>query len=138
MRRAMPVPDPIEARLAALEALGAHLQQAVAALQAGRGRGPRDGADVELLGQIATSTQRLPFTARQLFDHAGGDARLSCALDAADIDNPKQLGKLLARCADRDRGDVCVRRVRLISGTSRWAVSWVSSNDTNVAADSYL
>lgn len=59
--------------------------------------GPRDDCDRLLLSAIAESTAGRAFSARELFHHARVDPALHEALHSADVDNPRQLGRLLRR-----------------------------------------
>jgi hypothetical protein len=64
------------------------------------GTGPRDGADTALLEALAASLGSVPFTCASVFRHVEltEDAALGQALETADVDSPRVLGKLLARC----------------------------------------
>jgi hypothetical protein len=89
------------------------------------GRGPRDEADRRLLVTIAESTQALPFRASDLIQRADADPVLDAALLAADLVNPKEVGKWLARFTEHPIAGVRVERGRLVRGAMRWRVSQV-------------
>jgi hypothetical protein len=83
--------------------------------------GPRDGGDVALGGIIATVSRGLPITAAALWRRRiAGDLALAEALATCDIENPKQLGKLLRRLEGRDMSGVRLCRV----GENREGIVW--------------
>jgi hypothetical protein len=83
--------------------------------------GPRDQGDVALVGIIATVARGLPFTAAALWRRrVAGDAALAEAFATCDIENPKQLGKLLRRLEGRDVDGIRLCRV----GTNREGIVW--------------
>jgi hypothetical protein len=86
-----------------------------------RGRGARDAGDVELVRVIAAVSGGLPITAAALWRRrAAGDAVLADALATCDIENPKQLGKLLKRLGDQNVGGLSLDRV----GVNREGTVW--------------
>jgi hypothetical protein len=91
----------LEARLTAIEAR----------LLAVEARfGVRDQADRDLLMAVREACQGLPFTVRAVWARRGRDAAFRSALEAADVDSPKQLGKWLARLAGVDVDGLTVTR----------------------------
>lgn len=62
-------------------------------------RAPRDASDRDVLNALAASTIGHRFTAAEVFRHAAVVPTLAAALVAADIDNARQLGRLLKRMA---------------------------------------
>jgi hypothetical protein len=85
-------------RIAALEAELAQLRQQ-----------QRDADDAQLLRAVFRSTRGCVFDVRDLVELAAIDGDLREALGDR---RPKQLGKLLARVANRDLEGLCVRRVK--------------------------
>jgi hypothetical protein len=81
--------------LAAVRAELLELRARVQALE--RGRGPRDDADRALVLALADAAAGLPFKAGMVFRRAVAVPALADALRNADVDNEKQLGKLLDR-----------------------------------------
>src|SRR4051794_25544027 len=77
-----------------------------------RGHGPRDAADVALVAAIHRAAGDLPFRAKDVFDRARDVLALRFALQPADIENTKQLGKLLARLHGVPLDGLVVERVR--------------------------
>lgn len=99
----------------------AALEDRVTALEA-RFR-PGDAADVQALMAIATAVPgREPFTSRQLFTLARIVPELAAALEAADVVNPLELGKLLARLTTRTIDGVAVERVDTVRAGTRWRI----------------
>ena len=85
--------------------------------------GPRDRGDVALVGLIAAISRGLPFTAAALWRRrVAGDEALAAALATADIENTKQLGKLIRRLEGRDVDGVRLVRV----GANREGIIWVA------------
>jgi hypothetical protein len=120
---------------AELRAQLAALQQRVGALEARLApRGPRDRHDVALVHSIAVSVGGLNFSAAALWRRRAVDPALAAAIRACDLDNAKQLGKLLRRMEGRDVGGLtCVRL-----GAERDGVVWTlreceSANTSRVA-----
>jgi hypothetical protein len=67
--------------------------------------GSRDDNDAALVAVIAACSHELPFTAAALWRRcAAGDVALADAVRACDLDNTKQLGKLLKRLEGHDVG----------------------------------
>ena len=91
----------------------ARLEQRIRALEAA----PRDHNDVAVLQAMFSTFETTPFRASDVFRHAeriDDAAPLRDALLAADLDNERQLGRLLMRCARRDSiAGLVVRRHRL-------------------------
>ncbi len=124
MRGAMARPDratadeaDLAARVAALERDNAELKARMLALEAQRG--VRDANDERLLRTLVSDA---PFTCAQVLRHARFDAVLAEALVDADIDNAKQLGKLLARLRGIPVPGIAVAHVRLVHGVVHWGV----------------
>lgn len=111
---------PVAARLDALEGRVATLTAAVNALTARRSPGPRDHADVVLVGVLADVSMGLPFTVAALWRRRAADPALAAAILNCDIDNPKQVGKLLRRLVGHDVGGAVIQRV----GTTRDGALW--------------
>jgi hypothetical protein len=91
MKALRPVDEQLESRVARLEEL-------VATLLA-RQPGLRDAADESALRAIVAASVGHRFTARELWRHARITPALRDQLEAADVDNVRALGKLLARAA---------------------------------------
>ena len=96
----------LQQQVRALTVRVARLEQQV------QGTGPRDDADRALLEHLAVSIGDVPFTTAAVFRHVDlrDDAALRRALLDADIESPRQLGKLLARGGGMT-GAVTVRRL---------------------------
>jgi hypothetical protein len=109
----------IAARVAQLEIQVAQIR---ALLEAGRG--PRDSQDVAVLSAVALAAGSATFTSRDVFRHRAVDPALRDALEAADVDNARQLGRLLRRMAGEHDGYrlACVGEGR---DGLRWRVSRV-------------
>jgi hypothetical protein len=99
--------DAFEARLRALEARF----------------GPRDQADADLMLALRESSRGLVFTTRMVWVRRDRDDGLARALLAADIDSPKQLGKLLARLAGVDIGGLVVTRTKDTRDGAQWSIA---------------
>ncbi|MBA3885696.1 MAG: hypothetical protein H0X67_08175 [Acidobacteria bacterium] len=112
--------NPLAARIEALEGDMRALRTALDALMAMRSPGPRDRADVALVGALAVSTRGLSYTTAAVWRHRAVDAALADALRAADIDSPRQLGRLLRRSEGRTVDGVRIARV----GTDREGIIW--------------
>lgn len=110
--RALVSIDPLEARVAALEAIVSRLV----------GRGARDAEDLRLVSAIyeyaASVAQN--FTASQVMTWPRPE--LVAALRAADIDDAKQLGELLHRLRARDLDGLVVERLRRKKAGAHWRV----------------
>ncbi len=78
-----------------------------------------------MLVTIAESTQALPFRASDLLQRADAEPLLGAALLGADLINPKEIGKWLARFTEHPIEGVKVQRGRLVRGAMRWRVSQV-------------
>ncbi len=89
------------ARFEALERQVTTLTAMMDTLLARLAPGPRDAGDVALMGAIALSTRSLTFTTSALWRHRAVDPALADALATCDVENPKQLGKLLKRLEAR-------------------------------------
>jgi hypothetical protein len=106
-------PDQLERRLELLE-------RRVRQLEAASVRGPRDEADVALVLAIASAIGSARFTGLELFRHADVHEGLAAALEDADLDNPRQLGRLLRRVAGHDVAGFVVQP----AGQSRDGLVW--------------
>ena len=73
--------------------------------------GARDEADRALVPIIHDSTLGLPFSASALWQRAQAAPELKAALQACDLDNPIQVGRLLGRLAGIEIDDVVLDRV---------------------------
>jgi hypothetical protein len=104
----------LEARLTAIEAR-------LLAIEARFG--PRDQADADLMLALRESSRGLVFTTRMLWVRRDRDDGLARALLAADIDSPKQLGKLLARLAGVDIGGLVVTRTKDTRVGAQWSIA---------------
>lgn len=105
-----------------LRATVADLMARVARLERQQ-RGPRDGADVELLVALARSVGASKFTAHELVAHSAlVDADLGAALEAADLTTAKELGQWCRRVADTPIGGFVLVRGRRRRGGFRWQV----------------
>ncbi len=111
------------ARLDALERQVTTLMARVDAFTARRSPGPRDHADVVLVGVLTTSTRGLSFTTAAVWRHRAVDVALAAALAHADVDSPRQLGRLLRRVEGQDVDGVRLARV----GVNREGIIWRAS-----------
>jgi hypothetical protein len=83
--------------------------------------GPRDREDLALVGVIAAASRGLVFTAAALWRRVdAGDVVLAERLAACDVENPKQLGKLLKRLEGHDAEGVRILR----AGANREGTVW--------------
>ncbi|MBA3884282.1 MAG: hypothetical protein H0X67_00965 [Acidobacteria bacterium] len=115
--------DALVAALNSLDRQVATLTATVAALMALRAPGPRDRADKALVGALAVSTRGLSFTAAAVWRHRAVDEALADALEQADVDSPRQLGRLLRRVEGRTVDGVRIARV----GADREGLIWRAS-----------
>ena len=113
----------LAARVDALERDQEALRATVNALVAQRAPGPRDHADVALVAVLTTSTRGLSFTTAAVWRHRVVDEALAAALRHADIDSPKQLGRLLRRLEGRAVDGIRIARV----GADREGIIWRAS-----------
>ena len=111
------------ARLDALERQVTTLTALLDAFSARRSPGPRDHVDVALVGVLTTSTRGLSFTTAAVWRHRVVDEALAAALRHADIDSPKQLGRLLRRLEGRAVHGIRIARV----GADREGIIWRAS-----------
>jgi hypothetical protein len=88
-----------------------------------RGRGPRDGADAQLLEHMVPFVSRTSIRCREVFDAAHNSPALAQALLNADIENSKQLGKLFGRIQGVE---IDGRRIEHVSA-GRWRIVVVAS-----------
>jgi hypothetical protein len=101
------------------------LQARVAELerQAARRSTTRDGEDARILSAVfAVAGGERYFSAGDLLRHAQSDARLHAALDEADIDSAKALGKCLSRL--RRRGAVDGLQIVVVDDKCRGHLLW--------------
>ena len=96
----------------------ARLRDRVAAIEAGRGL--RDEEDYALVLALVASTRGLDFSAAALWRHASVDPVLADALEAADIDSPRSVGKFLRRVSGHTVAGWRIEQV----GTSREGIRW--------------
>ena len=73
-----------------------------------------------LVGVIAAVSRGLPITAAALWRRRATANALAEALATCDIENPKQLGKLLKRVGERNVGGIYLDRV----GINREGIVW--------------
>ncbi len=90
----------------------------VAGLEA-RG-GARDAAETLVLPAIASAIGARRFTSVDLLAHARVDPALADAIEAADVTNPREMGKLLARLETQPIAGLRLERV----GGARVGVVW--------------
>jgi hypothetical protein len=108
----------VSAELDALEARYADLAARLLVVEARTGA--RDAADAAVVPAIALAIGARYFACSELFKHARHDRALDAALRAADITNPKQLGKLLWRLQGQSIGGLRLVRCKLRHGVRRW------------------
>jgi hypothetical protein len=92
---------PPDATLLRVEAKLAAIDSKIDLLLARLAPGPRDRGDVALVATIVKGAKGRQFTAAALWRHRTVDSVLADSLLAVDIDNPRQLGKLLRRFEGR-------------------------------------
>ena len=131
-RETLSRPDRLQSVLARLSELEALVASTVARLaQLERGRGPRDEADRVLIRCIFfESIGSMPFRTSDAirFSRLERGSALRAALVAADVDNEKQLGQLLARYSRLDSIDGL--RVERARRRRHWRVVVAVVNDT--------
>jgi hypothetical protein len=121
MAQAVAVREPVKPKadeLAQLRQLVTELQRRVEVLEAGRGL--RDAEDAALVLAFVASTRGLDFSAAALWRHASVDPVLADAMEAADIDNPRQIGKFLRRVSGHTVAGWRIEQV----GTNRVGIRW--------------
>jgi hypothetical protein len=101
--------DALVARLAVLEAEARQVRQAL-----------RDDDDGRWVRVLAISVGGCVFTAADLISRAVLDPDLAAALASR---SPKQLGKRLARCVDRDLDGLTVQRVLETADGWVWTIA---------------
>jgi len=111
--------------LQTLAAEVAELKSRVAVLE--RGAGPRDAADVDVIRSIREHLGATLFRPGHVFRFSRLErgVKLLESLQAADIDNPHQLGQLLTRCLKRTIDGLTVTK----RGRSHYVICAIS-NDT--------
>lgn len=126
-----PTPAGLAHRVAVLEAELEAVKQQLVALQPSTALGPAEEALIDVLG-VQTGAEL--FSARDVFDAQRLYPKLHEALEAAWIDSPRQLGKLLKKCAVRTvtgwrvlRGDGC-------RAGAQWRILRVSHSQTRAEA----
>ena len=106
--------DVIESRIASLEARAQFLETRLAP-------GPRDPSDRALVHVLGTASCGERFTAAGMWRRAlVGDVALADALATCDMENAKQLGKLLRRLEGIDVDGVTIHR----EGSNREGLVW--------------
>ena len=108
------------ARLDVLERQVAELRAAVVAGTRSGASGARDRFDETLVHVLADASRGAPFTTSALWRRRAVDTELAAAILNCDIDNPKQVGKLLRRLVGHDVGGAVIQRV----GTTRAGALW--------------
>jgi hypothetical protein len=83
--------------------------------------GARDAAEAAVLPAIAAAIGSRRFTSAELKAHSEVDDALGAALEAADVESVRELGKLLARLEVRPIGGLTLTRL----SESRRGLIWV-------------
>jgi hypothetical protein len=117
-------PDPIEARLSALEAAVARLS-----LHVEQFTGQTRPDDAAFLAAIAASVRGHVFSARELVNHATVDRDLRAAL--AGVTSAKRIGKRLHRLAGQGVGGFRLCRVDRDRDGTIWSVQVVDDLHAN-------